>query len=228
LRSTGIVFAVWKERLRVGRLTQKLLWPQNQPTQRYSGKIMAAARTHDDHLAFHLSLEHVIHLNQSALVYLQSGDEMMAESVLTDALSSLALITRYVDGDVENRFPMEGFNFLPFGLNLSRLPAIYASAEGAPCSFLSILDNRTFSTHHGLGWAITILTAVTMYHTALTIHRGSYRRRHMNQHGLTRSRELYDLCSEKFGNIMELKQVKLILDASVGQLYGLFDCSAAA
>jgi hypothetical protein len=187
---------------------------------------MAADRTHDDHL------EHVIHLNQSALVYLQSGDEMMAESILTDALRSLASITRYVDvdGDVENRFPMEGFNFLPFGLNLSRLPAIYASAvdEGAPCSFLSIIEDGSFSTHHGLGRAITILTAVTMYHTALAIHRGCYRRRCMNRHGLTRSRELYDLCSEKFGNITELKQVKLILDASVGQLYGLFDCSAAA
>jgi hypothetical protein len=187
-------------------------------------------RDRDDHNIIYMLLEHIVCYNTTALEHLRNGDEIAAVMVLRNALAVLAQIARHnsvlLDTGEENQTP----DYFPSSLTMVRLPPIQASYPGqdAPCAAVAICDNGTFSLIHGFESAQSVLSALTLYHTALAIHRGCYRVNGIDRIELTRSRDLYEASETSFNQVPELKSVQHILEASIGNLYAMFDCPAAA
>jgi hypothetical protein len=187
----------------------------------------------DWRVVIYLLLEDVVSLNQQAITFLQDGQEFVAVSILKDALGLLALISRN-EGDrgVAHTASGEGHNVesLCSGLRLFSLPPIFnnVNTAEAPGPVVCVLDDGTFSIHHGLENAQEILVGLIVYHMALAIHRGCCRANGIDRLELTRSRDLYDACDSTFANVPMLKPMKFIVDASIGQLLTMFDCPAAA
>jgi hypothetical protein len=188
----------------------------------------------NDHPFLLLSLEHVVRMNQQALEYLSTGDEIRALVVLTDALTLLWVTGLQNVGGFAAHQAFEGnhvVDILPHGVTVFTLPSIPTSCPDqgpAPSVVLSIVDDGSFSVHHGLHNTQRILMALVLYHAALTVHRQCCRLERMDRRELTRSRDLYHVCDGTFANAPELKLVRFIVDASIGHLYGMFDCPAAA
>jgi hypothetical protein len=171
------------------------------------------------------TLEFIVSINQEAIEYLRSGDERMAVVVLKEALSLLSLTAR-VDGypDAPPPEPDEVVDSLPYGLAIFNLP----SDDDTPCAVITTIDNGTFALRHGVRCAERLLTALTLYHIALAIHRGCCPLGSMNRLELPRSNELYQLCGSAFAQAPELRLAKGLLDANIGHLHSMFDCPAAA
>jgi hypothetical protein len=209
-------------------------------TQNYhqtGNRIMAAsaADDHDEQQAAVLfgPLEHVVRINQQALELLQNGDEAIATSVLTGALTVLALIARYGEDELDaldwagDGHPADG---LPYGITISRLPNIreVSRARESPCLVLGVTDNGTFSRHHGLGNAQQILSGITLFHMALAIHRGCCRGNAVNRRQVARAWAFYQMADTVFAQVPQLSPVRHIIDTSVGLLCALFDYPVAA
>jgi hypothetical protein len=191
-------------------------------------------RDRDDHNIIYMLLEHIVCFNTTALEHLRNGDEIAAVVVLRNALAVLAQIARHSSVLLEPRLASGEENqtpdYFPSSLTMVRLPPIQASYPGqdAPCAAVAICDNGAFSLLHGFESAQSVLSALTLYHTALAIHRGCYRVNGIDRIELTRSRDLYQACETSFSHVPELKSVQHILEASIGNLYAMFDCPAAA
>jgi hypothetical protein len=181
-------------------------------------------------LVVFLSLEHVVLLNQQALEFLRSGQEFVATRVLSDAVRLLAMIPVPV-GRQTAAPPAPGDNqesqVAPYGIMLFNLPSYHMCRE-APRSVVSIVDNGSFSLHHGLGNTRDILVGLTLYHMAVVIHRGCCRDNGMARCELSRARDLYDACCATIAHVPELGLLKSAVDSSVSQLHTMFDYPAAA
>jgi hypothetical protein len=191
---------------------------------------MAAYRRAQDgsQVAILFTLELVVSLNQQALVCLQNDDEVMASSFLKEALNLLVRIPLQ-RGDEFSPRTGTGFNVIPdpplHGLTLLRIPSIRSEA---PSLVVSIVDDGTFSYHHGIANAERILVALTLYHSAMAIHRGCCRTEHPDHLQLIRSRDLYDLCGASVAEIPAMKSLKQMVDFGVGHLCAMFEFPVAA
>jgi hypothetical protein len=178
----------------------------------------------------YLLLECIVCFNAQALEHLQNGKEILAVTVLKEALALLAVIARHEAVELAQPEVADTSEVFPSSLTLFSLPSIesYNQGQNAPCSAVFISHDGTFSQGHGRRGARRILTALTLYHAALAIHRGCSRVNGMDRRELTRARDLYQAFEMAFVKVPELKPVKHILDTSIGNLYAMFDCPAAA
>jgi hypothetical protein len=194
---------------------------------------MVAARVENEDLQtiLSMSLEQALQINLQALEYIRVGQEGIAQSVLKDALIVLTAISGHVDGDiavpVNDDLVVGPFSY---GLAPIQLPPMDDLAPGVqvPRWAISIIDDGTFSQHHGAATAHAILSALTVYNVALSAHRECCRPREAGAIHLARSSELYEACVSAFVFVEELQSVKFVLDASIGEFYSLFDFPAAA
>jgi hypothetical protein len=184
---------------------------------------------HDDQTITYLLLEHIVCFNMKALEHLRNGEEIAAVVVLTEALALLAIIAQDASISWEAQ-PEEANSIFPNTLTMFDLPSVQPSnhQQQVPRFAIAINTNGTFSLIQGLGSAQRILTALTLYHTALAIHRGCSRLDGINRVEITRCRDLYQACEDSLTQVPELKSIKHKLEASIGYFYGMFDCPAAA
>jgi hypothetical protein len=182
---------------------------------------------HDEQVFVYLALEQVVSFNQHALAHMLNGNEMVSVRFLEEALALLALIARHEKQEPTAHVVPGGDhdpNSVPYGLAL----VTFARGDEAPCSVLSVIDDGSFTFHHGLEGAQRILTTLVLYHAALAIHRGCCRVDGFNRRELTRSHDLYEVCAATFADAPELNSVKFIMDEGFGKLCAMFDCPAAA
>jgi hypothetical protein len=181
--------------------------------------------------AVRLTLEHVAALNQHSLRCLRSGHDLMALSVLKEALRSLSG-TGLDNHDFLPPAPMgDDFlrNSLPLGLALFSLPSFQVGDRGqVPGTVVSIPDTATLFLHHDIHNVQRLLNVIVLYHTALAIHRGFCRVDGIGRLNAFRSSGFYDLCKSALALVSDMNAVELAVDASIGQLHALFDCSGAA
>jgi hypothetical protein len=180
----------------------------------------------DDQPIAILKFNQVVNFHQRALEHLRNGEETKAVLVLKEGLGLLRTLAALASVEPESRIAPD---VLPCSLSLLSLPLIHASIQGqeAPCVVVSVSVNETLSPH-GLDSALRIVTILTLYHMALAIHRGSCRVNGIRRLQITRSRELYDGCISALPDVPELKQIKSLVDSSIGHLCSMFDCAAAA
>jgi hypothetical protein len=182
---------------------------------------------HDYATATFLALEQIVQLNQQALEYLRTGQESLALAVLQRAVALLAVTApEMVDPLTDGADAVT----LPPGVALFNLAPIQDPTTGnqVPGTVMSLVDNGSFSLHHGLAGTRKILITVILYHAALSIHRGFCRADCIARLELCRSRDLYQACEASFAHVPELAAIKIVVDHSIGQLHTLFDSAAAA
>jgi hypothetical protein len=182
----------------------------------------------DDQGFLLLSLELAVSLNHEALEYMLDGDENLAAAVLTEAVSILARTSPHQEGGFA-----QGVNRvqeLPRGLTLLNVPTTYVMTQGQDVSLsaVSVIDAGSFSLEHGVGSAHRILVTITLYHTALVLHRRCWRDKGKDTFQLLRCCELCNLCDATIVMVPEMAPLKYLLNAIVGHLHTLFEFPAAA